>query len=237
MRRGSRRSPAYRLPEKLVEDTTLSPYAKQLALLLFGLAEQRTGEIRVSQRRLAALSRMALATVSRRLRELEDAGYLVVKKQRAHYDRSGKRFVRKTDVYICIIPQNDYLLVPCRLWRRIFRAGVHGAQVSVFLYIYRLMRLEELRRRSAKRERRAYPSFSMLTANTGHADSTVRAALKALTEIGLLHTQRCRKRCGAYTCNSYFLLHISIRTACEVSGTGSFSPDVLRGTPEFETIE
>lgn len=206
MRRASRCGPAFRLPEKLVEDTALTPYAKQLALLLFGLAEQRTGEIRVSQRRLAALSRMALATVNRRLRELEDAGYLAVKKQCAHYDRSGKRFIRKTDVYICVIPQNHYLLIPYRIWRQIFRAGAHGAQISVFLFVYRMMRLEELRRRSAKGERRAYPSFSMIAENTGHADSTVRASLKILAGFGLLYTQHCLTRSGVYTCNSYYLL-------------------------------
>ena len=171
---GHRGEPAYRLPEQLVEDTKLTPYAKQLALILFSLADQSTGEVCNNQRRLAVLSGMSLSTVSRRLRELEEAGYITAKKERAHF--------------VCSL-------------------GIHGALVSVFLYVYRMMRLEELRRQSRKKEPRAYPSFSMIAEKTGHRDSTVRAALKVLEAVGLLYIERCLKRNGAYSCNSYRLLH------------------------------
>ncbi|MDN0033176.1 helix-turn-helix domain-containing protein [Oscillibacter valericigenes] len=204
---GHRREPAYRLPEQLVEDTKLTPYAKQLALILFSLADQSTGEVRNDQRRLAALSGMSLSTVSRRLRELEKAGYITTKKERAHFDWDKGRLTRKADTYICHIPETGYLLIPYRLLRRLCSLGIHGAPVAVFIYVYRMMRLEELRRQSHKKEPRAYPSFSMIAEKTGRADSTVRAALKVLEAVGLLYIERCLKRNGAYSCNSYRLLH------------------------------
>jgi len=67
--------------------------------------------------------------------------------------------------------------------------------VAVFLYVFRQIRTDH-----------AYPSFSKVHKETGLAESTVRAALKELDCAGLLYIQRCKKRNGAYSSNSYLPL-------------------------------
>ena len=188
--------PSFRLPERLAEDTKLSSYAKQLALVMFSYAGQRTGRLCKSQRELAKLSGLSVDTVNRKLRELEKARYFTVRRKRAKRDRETGRITRGASEYICMVPQKGYLLVPYRLLRRLCGLGIHGASVDVFLYVYRIMRDEC-----------AYPSFSKIREKTGLADSTVRTVLKVLDCVGLLYIERCRKRNGAYTSNSYRLLH------------------------------
>ncbi len=191
-----RTQPSFRLPERLAEDTKLSSYAKQLALIMFSYAGQRTGRLRKSQRELAKLSGLSLDTVNRKLRELEKARYLTVRRKRAKRDRETGKITRGASEYICMVPKKGYLLVPYRLLRRLCGLGVHGASVKVFLYVYRIMRDEC-----------AYPSFSKIRKRTGLADSTVRSVLKVLDCVGLLYIRHCRKRNGAFTSNSYLLLH------------------------------
>ena len=191
-----RTEPSFRLPERLAEDTKLTSYAKQLALIMFSYAGQRTGRFCKSQRELARLSGLSVDTVNRKLRELEKARYLTVRRKRAKRDRETGRITRSASEYICVVPKKGYLLVPYRLLRRLCGLGIHGASVDVFLYVYRIMRDEC-----------AYPSFSKIREKTGLADSTVRSVLKVLYCVGLLYIRHCRKRNGVFTSNSYLLLH------------------------------
>ena len=138
------------------------------------------------------MSGMTLDTVNRKLQELEKAGYIAVKRHRAKRDPETGRMTRSASEYTCIVPQKGFMMIPYRLVRKLEEGGLHGATVAVFLYIYRQMR-----------KGHAYPSFSKIRKETDLADSTVRAALKALDCARLLYIQRCRKRNGAFSSNSY----------------------------------
>ena len=81
-----RTQPSFRLPEWLAEDTKLSSYAKQLALTMFSYVSQRTGRLCKSKRELARLSGLSVDKVNRKLRELEKAQNLTVRRQRAKRD-------------------------------------------------------------------------------------------------------------------------------------------------------
>lgn len=195
---GHRAEPSFRFPQQLAKDTRgkkITSYAKQLALTMFSYASQRTGKVNKTQRELAKLSGMTLDTVSRKLKELEKAGYITVKRHRAKRDPETGRMTRSASEYTCILPQKGFMMIPYRYVRKLEEENLHGAAVAVFLYIYRQMR-----------KGRAYPSFSTIHKETGLADSTVRAVLEELDCAGLLYIQRCKKRNGAFSSNSYLLL-------------------------------
>ncbi|WP_294857356.1 helix-turn-helix domain-containing protein [uncultured Oscillibacter sp.] len=193
-----RPEPSFRFPQKLARDTTgknVTAYAKQLALTMFSYASQRTGKVHKTQRELAALSGIALDTVSRKLKELEETGYITVKRHRAKRDPETGRMTRSASEYTCIVPERGFMMIPYRYVRKLEEGRLHGATVAVFLYVLRQIRKDH-----------AYPSFSKVHKETGLAESTVRAALKELDSAGLLFIQRCKKRNGAFSSNSYLPL-------------------------------
>lgn len=193
-----RAEPSFRFPQKLAKDVKskkITSYAKQLALTMFSYASQLTGKVNKTQRELAKLSGMSLDTVSRKLKELEKAGYIAVKRHRAKRDPETGRMTRSASEYTCIVPQKGFMMVPYRYVRKLEEENLHGATVAVFLYIYRQIRKDH-----------AYPSFSKIRKETGLADSTVRSAVQELDGAGLLYIQRCKKCNGAFSSNSYLLL-------------------------------
>jgi len=195
---GHRAEPSFRFPQRLAKDTRgkkITSYAKQLALTMFSYASQRTGKVNKTQRELAKLSGMTLDTVSRKLKELEKAGYITVKRHRAKRDPETGRMTRSASEYTCIVPQKGFIMIPYRYVRKLEEENLHGATVAVFLYIYRQIRKDH-----------AYPSFSKIRKETGLADSTVRAAVQELDYAGLLYIQRCKKCNGAFSSNSYLPL-------------------------------
>ncbi|WP_312281285.1 helix-turn-helix domain-containing protein [Oscillibacter sp.] len=195
---GHRAEPSFRFPQKLAKDTegkNITAYAKQLALTMFSYASQRTGKVYKTQRELAKLSGLAVDTVSRKLKELEEAGYITVKRHRAKRDPETGRMTRSASEYTCIVPERGFMMIPYRYVRKLEEGRLHGASVAVFLYVYRQIRKDH-----------AYPSFSKVHKETGLAVSTVRVALKALDCAGLFYIQRCKKRNGAFSSNSYLPL-------------------------------
>lgn len=99
---GYRAEPSFRFPQQLAKDTRgkkITTYAKQLALTMFSYASQRTGKVNKTQRELAKLSGMSLDTVSRKLQELEKAGYITVKHHRAKRDPETGRITRSASEY------------------------------------------------------------------------------------------------------------------------------------------
>jgi len=195
---GHRAEPSFRFPQQLAKDTRgkkITSYAKQLALTMFSYASQRTGKVNKTQRELAMLSGMSLDTVSRKLKELEKAGYIAVKRHRAKRDPETGRMTRSPSEYTCIVPDKGFIMIPYRYVRKLEEENLHGATVAVFLYIYRQIR-----------KGHAYPSFSKIRKETGLADSTVRVAVQELDCAGLLYIQRCKKCNGAFSSNSYLPL-------------------------------
>ncbi len=187
--------PAFRFPQLLADDTELDTCAKQLALTMFSLADSQTGILCKSQRYLAKVSCMSPATVNKHLKSLERAGYIEIKKQKARYNREKGHPTGRASVYVCIVPKTGYLLIPYRLLHRIRALKIHGAQIVVFLCVYRQMR-----------NGRAYPSRTLVMRKTGLSESCVNEALKELVKANLLYKQHCKKQNGAFSCNSYFLL-------------------------------
>lgn len=199
---GNRAEPSFRLPQKLAKDVRgkkITSYAKQLALTMFSYASQRTGKVNKTQRELAKLSGMTLDTVSRKLKELEKAGYIAVKRHRAKRDPETGRMTRSASEYTCIVPDKGFMMIPYRYVRKLEEAKLHGATVAVFLYICRQIR-----------KGHAYPSFSKIHKETGLAESTAQAALKVLDCAGLLYIQRCKKCNGAFSSNSYLPLRDTV---------------------------
>ena len=140
---GHRAEPSFRFPQQLAKDTKgkkISAYAKQPALTRFSYASQRTGKASKTQRELAKLSGMAVDTVSRKLKELEKAGYIAVKRHRAKRDPETGRITRSASEYTCIVPQKGFIMIPYRYVRKLEEGNLHGATVAVFLYIYRQIR-------------------------------------------------------------------------------------------------
>jgi DNA-binding MarR family transcriptional regulator len=230
---GHRAEPSFRFPQKLAKDTKgkkITSYAKQLALTMFSYASQRTGKVNKTQRELAKLSGIALDTVSRKLQELEKAGYIAVKRHRAKRDPETGRMTRSASEYTCIVPQKGFMMIPYRYVRKLEEEKLHGATVAVFLYIYRQVRKDH-----------AYPSFSTIHKETGLAESTVRAALKELDYAGLLYIQRCKKRNGAFSSNSYLPLrdtvHVGRRWQLCRRIWRSYPVSLSGGTPIFRTTK
>lgn len=157
------------------------------------------GKVNKTQRELAKLSGMSVDTVNRKLKELEKAGYIAVKRHRAKRDPETGRMTRSASEYTCIVPQKGFMVIPYRYVRKLEEAKLHGADVAVFLYIYCQIR-----------KGHAYPSFSKIHKETSLADSTIRAALQELDCAGLLYIQRCKKCNGAFSSNSYLPLRDTV---------------------------
>lgn len=189
-----KQEPAFRFPAQLIRDKNLTPSAKQLALAVFSLLG-RDGLVCASQRRLAALSGLAVSTVNEHLPTLQGK-YLNVTKRRARFDRSAGRPRGTASVITCAFPERDYVLIPYSFLDKLRRRLIRCSDIPVFLYVrYRM------------NKGKAYPSLKKIARETGLALRSVCHALKALTAAGLLYIEKCRKINGAFSCNSYFLLH------------------------------
>ena len=188
--------PSFRLPEKLVRDTS----AKQLALVLFCLMAW-TDTVTAAQRRFPGYPRHSAT-----LPELKKGDYLSVTKRRARYSRERGRYEGQASVYYCCIPEKGYVLIPYRILRKMRTREIRCSDIPVFLYL--LLRMKK---------GRAYPSLSKITRETGIAVSSVCGALKAFSTAGLLYIQSYIKRAGSFACNSYFLLH-STRQVAQPAG-------------------
>ena len=190
-----KQEPAFRFPAQLIRDTKLSPSAKQLALGIFSLLGP-DGVVCASQRRLAALSGLAVSTVNDHLPKLQGK-YLNVTKQKARFDRSEGRPRAFASVITCAFPERDYVLIPYSLLDKLRRRVIRCTDIPVFLYVRSMVNVHK---------GYAYPSLKMIVKETGLAMRSVCGALKALTAAGLLYIEKCLKVNGAFSCNSYFFL-------------------------------
>jgi len=88
------------------------------------------------------------------------------------------------------------VLIPYSFLDKLRRRVIRCTDIPVFLYV-----------RSQVNKDHAYPSLKKIARETGLAIRSVCRALKALTAAGLLYIEKCLKINGAFSCNSYFLLH------------------------------
>lgn len=187
----TKQEPCFRFPAQLIRDIKLSPSARQITLAVFSLLEQDV-LVCVPQRRLAALSGLAVSTVNEHLPTLQRK-YLNVTKRKARFDRSAGRPRETASVITCEFPERDYVLIPYSSPDKLRRRVIRCTDVPVFLYVrYRMSK--------------AYPGLKKTAKETGLARCSVCNALKSLTAVGLLYIEKCRKVNGAFPCNSYFLL-------------------------------
>ena len=190
-----KQEPAFRFPAQLIRDTNLSPSAKQLALGIFSLLGP-DGVVCATQRRLAALSGLAVSTVNNHLPKLQGK-YLNVTKQKARFDRSEGRPRAFASVITCAFPERDYVLIPYSILDKLRRRVIRCTDIPVLLYVRSQVNVNK---------GYAYPSLKKIVKETGLAMRCVCGALKALAAAGLLYIEKCLKVNGAFSCNSYFFL-------------------------------
>ena len=186
--RKQRHDPSFRLPEQIITDRSLSISARELAITIFSHVDPN-GRLCMSQRRLASLSGLCRDTVRRAAQELVDAGYISIVHRRAHWDRDSSRYVKRSNLYFCTIPNKCYVLVSYRLLRRSRVRSVRGASLLVLVYLRSMM----------GRHGRCWPSVSKIAQDTGLALSTVHIAINLLESLSLIVRQHCIKRNGAYS--------------------------------------
>lgn len=185
---------AFKLPEQISTDKSLSPKTPQVAMTLFGHLN-KSGYCCLSQDELARLSVVCVTTVRKALRQLEKAGYISAEETSPYFNKTLGRYVRGGHIYRCYIPTTGFIFVPRRILGHVQFGKVQGASVKVYLYIiYR------------QNGGRAWPSLSMIARDTGLSRKSVCESKKVLSESGLIHFQHCMKKNKAYSCNSYFKL-------------------------------
>lgn len=190
-----------KMPNRLIQDATLSFSARRLGAVLYS-RRNRAGLCHKSLSALATLSGLSVSTVQKSLGELISHGYIVrIKSYR--YNETLGRAVFAVSSYRCeLATDKDYTLIP----RRLFNADLQSSAFVAALYIYQQM----------GNKSRCFPSLAMIANAIGASISTVCRALKAVERF--FYRKRCKKVNRAFTSNSYHFLHNTRREEAMVQG-------------------
>ena len=196
------KQPVFKLPNDLIRDPELNGSARRLAAALYA-HRNALGVCHKTVKALAALTGMAEGTVKRAAKQLNERGYVSMRKT-YYYSKKLRAVVRGRTEYICDLSfQHGFTFVP----RDVFKLELGKSAFSILLYLYCC----------AGNGNKAFPSISDIQAATGAARSTVCEALRALKELPMLLIRRCVKRNRAFASSSYIFTHVleSIRSHAE----------------------
>ena len=208
----SKRFTTTKIPNQLIQDTSLSFSARRPGAVLYGHSN-RLGCCRKSLATLATLSKLSVTTVQKAINELSSAGYIAHIKTYRYNEQLG-RMVYAVGIYHCLLPvSRDFTLVP----RALFDTPLQGSAFVAALYLYQ----------QTGNGSRCFPSLNAICRGMGASVSTVCRAVKALGIVRLFLALHCKKVNQAYSSNSYFIL---FRSAGDVSDD---SESVRRSSPQL----
>lgn len=221
---------AFKLPNELILDASLSFSARRLGVVLYS-RRNPFGGCRKSLATLAALAGMSVTTAQKAISELSDAGYI------AHintyrYDERFGRMVYAVGVYQCLLPvSKGFTLIPWSIFDTPMKSSVFV--VALYLYI------------QAWNSTHSHPSLRAICRDIGAGITTVCRAVKALDFVRLFLAMRCQKKNRSFSSNSYHgtwwcgctgqLVRLSAKAAAY--RVSSFPlPKVYRSIPVAESV-
>lgn len=214
-----------RFPNWVDEDHRMYDSTKKLLFAMVCAAQSGSLRVRKSQEELASLSGLSRNTVRRALRELEQRG-IVHSTRRYCYSRRLGRVVRAKSSYRLLgITLGGYTLLP----RKLLEPETTPAEFVVALHLYRL----------SGRQGRCYPSLRHIARQIDHGKATVCRAVRRLQLRQIVSRLHCTKRCGAFSCNSYypigFVRRGTYRRHCAAGGGLKFAhhPGMKKTTEGF----
>lgn len=186
----------FKAPNSLICNDALSFTARRVGMVFFAYCNA-LGGCRKSYKTIAALARCSVATAVKAVRELQEAGYISVKRTK-YYSGKLERAAYGKNTYTVDLPllQQGYTIFN----RAIFSQELTDSAFVVFCAVVIC----------AGNEHRAYPSISALQKKTGAVRSTVCAGLKLLKALKNLLVQLCVKKNREHTANSYILCNTSV---------------------------
>ena len=182
---------AFKLPNELVLDTSLSFSARRLGAVLYS-RRNPFGGCRKSMATLATLAGMSVTTARKAISELSDAGYIAHINTYRYDERLG-RMVYAVGVYQCLLPvSKGFTLIPWSIFDTPMKSSVFVA--ALYLYL------------QTGNSTRSHPSLRAICRDIGAGIATVCRAVKALGFVRLFLAMRCRKKNRAFSSNSYHVL-------------------------------
>jgi|GEM_PF-5525840 len=181
----------FKLPNSFILDTGLTYSAKRVGAALY-LHRNSLGACRVSIARLAGLAQCSPSTALHAVRELERKGCVARQLRFGYCDAKQRVIYQKSSYYFAEIRRNGFTFVP----RNIFRYRLRNSSFAVFIYLSCM----------AGNRKRAFPSLNRICGDLFMSKSAVCRALSETIVQGLVHSEKCIMRNGAYSSNSYFLI-------------------------------
>lgn len=206
----------FRIPNRLILDTTLSFSARRLGAVLYGRCNA-LGYYERPLAKLAKLSELSVTTTQKALSELSNAGYIAHIRTYRYYEPRG-RMVYAVGVYHCLLStRKDFTMVP---WK-IFDASMTKSAFVTALYLYY----------QAGNTSRCFPSLAAICRGIGASMATVCRARKILDTMRLFCILQCKKLNRAFSSNSYHILQTA-PGVCDASlSEPRHSPQLFRVAP------
>lgn len=186
------RGPSFKVPNRLILDTSLSFSARRMGAVLYS-RRNRLGACTHSLANLAKLAPCSRPTARKALVELEDAGY-ITRKRNYKYDEELARLVYTQCTYRYDISfRGGFTFIPWSLFGRCLKRGAF----LVCLYLYCQTGNKDV----------VFPSLNDSRKKLCMGKSTLCTALSELEAAGLVYVRHCVKANWAFSHNSYFFLN------------------------------
>lgn len=206
------RGPSFKVPNRLILDTSLSFSARRMGAVLYS-RRNRLGACTRSLANLAMLAHCSIPTARKALAELEEAGF-VSRTRNYKYDEELGRLVYAQNTYHCDLSfQGGFTLIPWSLFGRCLKRGAF----LVCLYLYYQTGNRDV----------AFPSLNYACKMLWMGKSTLCAALRELETAGVVYVRHCVKHNRAFSNNSYFFLRRSEASEAIRAATGVCVPAPL----------
>lgn len=197
--RKRQRVASFKLPNSLILDDGLTYCAKRVGSVIFSRSNC-LGACRLSIKQIAAMAQCTSTTALRAVLELERFGYVTRKKKYGYDAIRGRTIYQKSS--FTVLPFGRFTFVP----HSVFRTKMKNSSFTIFLFLLYC----------SGNETKAFPSLNEICKGLGASKSTVCIALDELDDVGLVYQERCLKRNGAFSRNSY---HI-VQNAVNFTNTG-----------------
>lgn len=200
--RKRQRVASFKLPNSLILDDRLTYCAKRIGSVIFSRSNC-LGACRLSIKQISAMAQCTSTTALRAVLELERFGYVTRKKKYGYDAIRGRTIYQKSS--FAVSPYGSFTFVP----HSVFRTKMKNSSFTIFLF----------RLYCSGNDTKAFPSLNEICKGLGASKSTVCIALDELDDEGLIYQERCLKRNGAFSRNSY---HI-VQNAAHFTNTGKES--------------
>jgi len=190
MRRKNHRNNAFfKIPNQFILDVALSYSEKRVGCVIYSRCNC-LGACQLSMKQIAGLACCTTTTALRAVHELEHSGYVTRKKKLSYSQEHGRAVYQKSKYSVSSF--NRFTFVP----HNVFRFAIRNSSLTVYLSL----------RMCAGNAKRAFPSLNRICDALEASKSTVCMALDELSNVGLVRSENCIKKNGAYSKNSYFFI-------------------------------